>query len=505
MKFAYSILSTGFIGGLAFSPSGGKPKGGLFGKPRGDVRGPVQQKPMNGVRAHTINWHKLEARLIDQIDPEKAYTILCFGTGQDEHTPNTVIGEIKDLFGDELDLNEWDDFVAIPGPGAGTPNVGTYKHYDKDKAFDPNAASETFGRLAKFPISNKLVDLIRGASCAQAAATAVSAYFDNLPMDENDDEAEGKLAGVVNLVGYSRGAAVTVIRIHNLLKILFDKFPDEMNDQQTRKGVLGQFETMLGAALMRLHKVGQDLPLIKKIASYLSPDSGAKQRMPVKVNMFLIDPVAGMNAGLKPENKLMVDEPDDAVILESLVVCYAMHDRKKTYTPQYPDRLFLNADTKHYAFWVPGRHKTLGVRDSTRSDPGACRRDRGDSADWVQDPAVFIAGMIVRFLAANHVDLSHAIEKARVDAGSKEDSFFSDLSTEGLEKLYNKMMKNRGGYEGLSQGKSSLGDTCRESVKALGKLQDRECDSMAIKENIYQLIRDPSVSFPLDVNASLIE
>lgn len=492
MKLQALTILAGISNGIGFTPglpanrgfSGIKPIHHTVLAPQRMNRYPAMRTPITS----SERLHSIQSKMIDSVDHDRPYTFLCHGSGQDDQTPNTVIGDLQKLFELDENMKEVDDYVAIPGPGAGKPMVGTYAYNDLEKTPCPKTTKETFGFLSRLPFTTKLADLITGASCTQGAATATSACLNRYFTEEASDEPT--LAGTLNLIGYSRGGAVTAVQILNNLKALFGEF-DHDDTKETATAIVNHVEQQLEKFAMTPNKSDIAIILDELQEFLVMLLASRKKNMPIKVNMFLIDPVAGVKAGLDPKNAIMTDKPNDCVTLNSLVVCYSMHDRKKSYTPQYPERLFINKDTKAYSYLMPGRHKTVGVRDSTLKDPGARRKIRDDQETWIKEPALINTALIIRFLAANNVDLTDAIEK--IKKTSTDDSLYSDLSIEGLEKRYNSMMNNLTLYELLSQGKGSKADTAIEFIKAIGKLENRQLPS-DIKSSISDIIRDSSVS-----------
>ncbi len=436
-----------------------------------------------------------------RIDPNKSFTALCFGTGQGCRTPNTVVGAVLKLFRDERSgLLENQDFIAVDGPGhVGTSGTipGTHAHDDLTRQYDKRIAHETYGWFGRLPLVAKAMDLIHGRSCAHSAATIVSAILHSLeaaPVDSNDPNVR-VLPGVVNLVGYSRGAALTATHVYNLLKEILGPFDPIDERGYIALEVMKNVETLFDQYLSERN----DLPareVIGTLREFLR--SGVAQmteHTPMKVNLFLIDPVAGMNAGLDPKNQLMRNEPCDSVKLDNVVIIYAKHERRTTYKPQLPDVYRVGEDVNVRAVGVCGIHKTCADGNSRLTDPGSKRRDRVHyPEDWITPPAQFTASCAVRFLAAHGIDLRGPLE---ANANTTERKmFFQDLSDEGLKKLYQDMLANEDYYKQLSQGtgqcQRSRKDRLIEFVKALGSFKDRSFNSTEISFDPDKILNYPS-------------
>jgi len=299
-------------------------------------------------------------RLIDAINPDRSFTVFSHGTKHSRETEGTTIGDITA----ELKGTEYNDFLVLDGPGAKGKLPGSYAYNDLSREVSVDERMSTFGgkKVMGVPLGigaseklSRVADLATGTSAQHSAATAVS----NI-LSENADG----IPGVINMIGFSRGAAVTSSQIVDQLKQVF----------------------------------GERSP--------------SDQRPRLQVNLFLIDPVAGGNKGDKHPNRLSQNQDTDNVHINSLFAVYSRDDEKATYTPQYPHRLDISDDVKTGYTEMAGRHTTQGMTSTTLKDlrgkEHAPNKPDDPLRSYLDGPSSLLKKYTMKFLEDRHPGLVEA-------------------------------------------------------------------------------------------------
>ena len=330
--------------------------------------------------------------LLASVNHDRTFTIFAHGTSHSRETNDTTLSAIYD----QLKGEEFDDYLILDGPGC-KPNLpGSYAYNDIYKVFKPDMMLKNFGGIEKFGIrigigasmsTARLKDAMTGEGAKHSAATAIS----NLLQLKD----QGGIPGNINIVGYSRGAAVTTSQIVHQLK------------------------------------------------QVMNPRCHSDKVDPIKVNLFLIDPVAGLSAGKKPVNRLSPNTEIDNVHIKKLVAFYARDDEKSTYRPQYPSDFLISQDVETAYVKVPGRHTTLGLSSTSLKSPSGQRRPSNQQnikQTHLNGPSTLLTDYALQFLKDNG---GHLKEEVKVPDAQ-------ELTVRHTSLLNDKL------YRALRQSKQSL-------------------------------------------------
>lgn len=206
--------------------------------------------------------NKVSDKLIDAVNLDRSFVIFAHGTSQGRDTKNTTISNIVS----QINGTENKDYIIVDGPSA-TQLPASYAYNDLDRVATRKNMLSTFGTIAGNSYKTaKLKAAITGAGSEHSAATAVGNIIDL--------KDKGGIPGKINIVGYSRGAAVTASQVVHQLKSVFGyKISEEESNQ-------------------------------------------------IQINLFLIDPVAGRKDGEKPVNRLSPNNANENVHIKSLYAIY---------------------------------------------------------------------------------------------------------------------------------------------------------------------------------------
>lgn len=297
---------------------------------------------------------KVSDRLIDSVNPQRAFVIFAHGSGQSRNTKDSTIAHIAS----QINGNENEDYIIVDGPAAGKP-PGSYAYNDLDRTMTRKNMRETFGTIAGSSYKTaKIKAFVTGKGSENSAATAVSNIIDL--------KDKGGIPGTVNIIGYSRGAAVTASQVVHQLKSIFGyKLPEE-------------------------------------------------ESQPLKINLFLIDPVAGGSKGKQPINKLSLNGENDNVHIKSLYALYSRDEEKQTYIPQYPKDFNVSDDVKTGFCELPGRHATLGRSNTSLKDPTGSKEIPENEEGSLASPSKLIASYAQIFLGNNGIKIQEPEDSSTI-------------------------------------------------------------------------------------------
>ena len=263
---------------------------------------------------------------------EPIFTILNHGT--DSHRSRTD-GEIIADFGRNMQGSEYDDFLITDGPGSS----GTKSDRMPGK-FDP---------FTQDKVPTGVISRLTGKSPGWSTSPHTKTIADITAKDTRFFNASGDFGLGAHLTpgikGIARGQGWDDNIRHAIAAIV---------ERQNRKN--------LGTMYGTINMIGWSRGAVTclRMANWIKEFLGDN----IKINIFAIDPVAGLDAGEKLKDTYTI--PD---IVQDYIAVLALDEKRGAFAPQDQSRIHVDSFKTNVAFLTfPGVHNTL-VRSNDKKAP----------------------------------------------------------------------------------------------------------------------------------------